>query len=448
MKNLRLAMHPFRSLPTLASFSAVALAALLPACGDNNGSASGGSGGATNTGGSTSTAGSGGTGGTGGSVDCATTVNPSADDQTAVQTALIEAKDGDVICFGEGTFSFKSELGLDTNNVTLHGAGAGKTIWDFSAQDVGANGVLIKSDGAIVEGLTVKGTPGDGIRADAVKGITFRNMAVLWDAAASDKNGAYGLYPVGSSDVLIDGCEVAGARDAGIYVGQSTNIVVSNNDVHGCVAGIEIENSSDAEVMNNHAHDNTAGILVFNLPNLPVQDGKRAKVHDNIVESNNIANFGQAGTVVSKVPYGIGIMLLATDDNEIHNNEIKNNNSSGVLTVSYLSLIFGEPNDPMYNRYPEGNFIHDNTFEGNGNKPSPLISGAAGGIKPIPDIVWDGCTDPAAVDDGHLTNCINANKDGAGDATYANADLCGMPQTVDQDTTKVTCTYDPLPPQN
>ena len=77
-----------------------------------------------------------------------------------------------------------------------------------------------------------------------------------------------------------------------------------------------------------------------------------------------------------------------------------------------------------------------------------LIAGAAGGISPIPDIVWDGCTDPAAVDDGHLVNCINANKTPAGgDATYANADLCGMPSMISTDASSVTCEYEPLPPQ-
>jgi len=441
MKNLRLSRHPFRTLPILGPVAGASLALLLVACGGGSGSSTGGGG----AGGTTAT---GGSGGTGGMVSCTTTIDPSADDQTAVQTAMIMAKDGDVLCFGEGTFSFNTELDLDANNVTLHGAGAGKTIWDFSKQDVGANGMLIKSDGVIVEGLTVKNTPGDGIRADAVAGITFRNMAVVWEAAASDKNGAYGLYPVGSSDVVIDNCEVTGARDAGVYVGQSKNIVVSNNEVHGCVAGIEIENSTDAEVMNNHAYENTAGILAFNLPGLPVQDGKRAKIHHNTVENNNQVNFGVAGTTVAKVPYGIGIMLLATDDNEIHDNTVKNNNSTGILTVSFLEIIFGMPNDPMYNAFPEGNFIHDNTFEGNGTKPHPQLGLAAGGIKPIPDIVWDGCTDPTAVDDGHLVNCINGNKDGVGDATYANADLCGNPSMISQDTSMVTCTYEPLPPQN
>jgi parallel beta-helix repeat protein len=432
-----------RSLRRLAPLSALALTGLLAACGNSASTqGSGGTGGAGGTGGGT-----GGSGGTGSSAKC---LEPSGDapkDQKAVQTALIEAKDGDVICFAEGTFKFNGELELDVNNVTLQGAGQDKTLWDFSAHNLGGNGLLIKSNGVVVEELAVLNTPVDGIRADSVEGITFRKMSVIWDAKASDKNGAYGLYPVGSKDVLIEGCTVKGARDAGVYVGQSTSIVVKDNDVYGCVAGIEIENSTDAEVMNNHAHDNTAGILAFNLPGLPVQDGKRVKIHDNLVENNNEPNFGVEGTVVAKVPFGIGIMLLATDDNEVHNNQIKSNDSVGILTVSYLEFLFGAPNDAKYNSFPEGNFIHDNTFDGNGTKPSPLIVAAAGDIKPIPDIVWDGCTDPAAVDDGHLTNCINANTDGGGPATYASADLCGSPQMVDTDATKVTCEYDPLPPQ-
>ena len=79
--------------------------------------------------------------------------------------------------------------------------------------------------------------------------------------------------------------------------------------------------------------------------------------------------------------------------------------------------------------------------------PDVLISAAAMGLNPIPDSVWHCCTDPKAVDDMHLINCINANKDGGKDATYGNADLCGSPQTISTDPAPVTCTYDPLPPQ-
>ncbi len=428
------------------AFPSRALALLLPLASLALAAGTGCDGGGDGTGGS-----GGGTGGSGGGTttvdpDCAKTVAPSDTDQDTVQAALIEAADGDVICFAEGTFKFQGELSLDVANVTLRGAGQDKTIWDFSAQDLGANGMLINSDGVTVEDLAVKNTPGDGIRADAVTGITFRNMSVIWDADASEASGAYGLYPVGSDKVVIDGCTVKGARDAGIYVGQSTNILVQNSEAYGNVAGIEIENSTDAEVVNNKAYDNTAGILVFNLPGLPVLDGKRTKVHKNIVENNNLKNFGVAGTTVAKVPKGIGIMLLATDDNEVADNELKGNSSTGVLIVSYLQILFGEPNDPNFDAFPQGNWVHDNTFEGNGEDAHPLIKQAASGVDPIPDIVWDGCVDPDAMGE-NLINCLSANTTASGDATYGNADLCGMPSMVSTDATPVTCEYEPLPPQ-
>ena len=56
-----------------------------------------------------------------------------------------------------------------------------------------------------------------------------------------------------------------GASDAGIYVGQSANVVVRRNRAEWNVAGIEIENTVDAHVYENVATNNTGGILVFNL---------------------------------------------------------------------------------------------------------------------------------------------------------------------------------------
>ena len=53
---------------------------------------------------------------------------------------------------------------------------------------------------------------------------------------------------------------VIGASDAGIYVGQSRQIIVRRNRVEFNVAGIEIENSINADVENNTATNNTGGI--------------------------------------------------------------------------------------------------------------------------------------------------------------------------------------------
>ena len=41
--------------------------------------------------------------------DCAATIEPGSDDQTTVQTALIDAEEDSVVCVGPGTFTFKTE---------------------------------------------------------------------------------------------------------------------------------------------------------------------------------------------------------------------------------------------------------------------------------------------------------------------------------------------------
>jgi parallel beta-helix repeat protein len=272
-----------------------------------------------------------------------------------------------------------------------------------------------------------------------VTGITFLRVTVQWDADASMENGAYGLYPVSSTDVVIDGCVVKGARDAGIYVGQSQGILVANSEAHGNVAGIEIENSTDAIVRDNYAHDNTGGILVFNLPGLPVKDGKRANVFNNRVENNNTDNFGEPGTTVSQVPPGLGMLILASDDNEIHDNEIRGNRSSAIVILSFIEDLFGVYDDPEFDAYPQGNFIHDNLYENNGTDPAGLVS-VLTDIRPIPDIMWDGCIDEAAMDDGHLTNCISEPS-----VTFLSFNFCNDFPAPSQDLTPVTCTYEPLP---
>ena len=123
------------------------------------------------------------------------------------------------------------------------------------------------------------------------------------------------------TNVLIEGSVVKGASDAGIYVGQSTNIIVRDNRAEGNVAGIEIENSTGADVYGNTATGNAGGILVFNMPNLPVP-GSKTRVFKNKVTANNHANFGAAGSAVSSVPPGSGVIVNSNDLVEIFDNDI------------------------------------------------------------------------------------------------------------------------------
>ncbi len=375
---------------------------------------------------------------------CDVVVSPSADDYAAVQGAFIDSVAGSVICLTGGTYTFQSELSSSTSGVTIRGIEG--PILDFSGQISGANGIAITGDDTTIEDLTVLNSAGDGVRATEVNNITYRGISVIWDAGPDSENGAYGVYPVSCTGVVIEDCLVSGASDAGIYVGQSTDILVKDSEVYGNVAGIEIENSTDAEVVGNYAHDNTGGILVFNLPGLEVQDGKRAKVHNNRVISNNQSNFAPEGNIVSLVPAGTGIMVLASDSNEFHDNEITGNQSIGIVFIAYTEALGLDPSsDPSFDPYPEGNYTHDNTFSGNGTDPKDIALVLQLTLQlgePFPSMIWDGCvrpTEEAIAGDGQI-NCFAEN----GETLYANLDLCGE-LVVSSDVAPVTCEYTTLP---
>lgn len=374
-------------------------------------------------------------------VECTTRIGTSANDQETVQTALIEAVPGDVLCFDDGTYRFTDELSISVANVKVRGTFGG-AIFDFADQVVGANGLSATGDGFTLQDLTVQDTPGDGVRVTGAADVSFLGVTVRWTAGSVTGNGAYGLYPVSCTNVLIDDCEVTGASDAGIYVGQSSNIIVRNSRAHGNVAGVEIENSTTAEVHGNRSWDNTGGILVFNLPELPVK-GDHVLVHDNVIEENNRANFAPAGTIVANVPAGTGLMIMSKDFVEARNNTIRNNVSTGALVISFLAL--DTPyTDPAYDPYTETSWIHDNEFSGNGTDPQGQLDAVAAGIgaATLEDILWDGFIDSAKVNtNGALTFCLSNN----GTATFRDVDFPGGFANTSTDIGPHTCTHDALP---
>lgn len=395
------------------------------------------------------------------SAACTVTLSPSADDQTTIQSALTAAKSGDSVCLARGRFHLTDQLSLSKPEVALRGSDT--TVLDFSGASGAntANALEILANDDVVDTVQIENPLGDGVRATQVDGVTFRNIKVVWTGGPSANNGGYGIYPVSSSKVLVEHCFVSGASDTGIYVGQSNTIVIRDNETTGNVAGIEIENSTDAEVYGNDSHHNAAGILVFNLPGLPVKDGNRANVHDNQVRSNNLQNFAPSGNIVAQVPTGTGMLVLASDDNELHANTVTDNESTGIAIVSWF--ILGRDSegkaDPGFDWYPEGNFVHDNQLAENGASPQGLAAtlAKAYGLTKVPDLVWDGYVDWAKVygdSDGgtgatrnlaaiptSLRNCFANN----GNATFIDLDLPDLGANSSTSLEPYTCEHPALP---
>jgi parallel beta-helix repeat protein len=339
---------------------------------------------------------------------------------------LIDARPGDVIEIPEGVFTFSRSLTLNVDGVTLRGQGMDRSILSFQDQISGAEGLLVTANDFTIEDLAIEDTRGDGLKVNEGENITIRNVRVEWTAGPSTENGAYGIYPVQTRNVLLEGNIAIGASDAGIYVGQSENVIVRLNRAERNVAGIEIENTIGADVYDNVATENTGGILVFNMPNLP-QAGARTRVYNNRIFANNTDNFGHAGTPVASIPAGSGVVVNSNDQVEIFDNEIGDNRSANIIISSLHSANYADyAAQPDFDPYPEGIFIHGNRFTGGGENPDGLdLQGlkllVSGPLGRMPDILWDGYFDPEKLVDGALPDALRICVDNA-DARLVNAD--------------------------
>lgn len=311
------------------------------------------------------------------------------------QTQLIQAQPGDVIEVPAGTHEFTRSLSLTVPGVTIRGEGMDTSILSFKNQAQGAEGLLVSADDFIIQDLAIEDTVGDALKINESRNVTIRRVRTEWTRGANTENGAYGIYPVQTQNVLIEGSVAIGASDAGIYVGQSSQIIVRNSRAEFNVAGIEIENSTYADVYENIATNNTGGILVFDLPNLPVQGGQATRVFNNDIYGNNTENFAPEGNIVGNVPPGTGLLVLANDNIEVFENRFRGNQSVNIMVYSF-ALGGRTIEDPNYDPYPEQIYIHDNEYDGGGTVPghAALKAWHAVSGQNSPDIVWGGLVKP------------------------------------------------------
>jgi len=326
--------------------------------------------------------------------------------ESTLEQQLLDAKPGSVIDIPAGHYSLKRGLSLRTNGVTIRGAGMDKTVLSFKGQVVGPEGLLVNADDFTIENLAIEDTKGDALKINQGKNVTIHGVRIEWTDGPKTTNGAYGLYPVKTQNVLVEDSVVIGASDAGIYVGQSNNIIVRRNRAESNVAGIEIENSVNADVYENTATKNTGGILVFNMPNLS-QAGHASRVFKNKVFANNTDNFAAKGAAVASVPAGSGVVVNSNDKVEIFDNDIADNQTANIIISSYYSTNYynklGVAAD--YNPYPKGIAVYGNRIKGGGDSPDGLklktLKTAVYGLTGhFPDVLWDGYTDTKALVNG------------------------------------------------
>jgi parallel beta-helix repeat protein len=296
-----------------------------------------------------------------------------------IQTAVDRAQPGDTIEVPYGIYH--ERVVIDLNDITLVGIpneNGDYPILDGEGQL--AEGVIASGNNFTVGYLHTRNYTDNGVIVEGVRGVHFHHLF-------AENTGTYGIYPVQSTDVLIEHVEVTGVDDAGIYAGQCENVIVRDSVAYGNVLGIELENTINGEVYDNHVYDNTLGILIVLLPQLTSKISANTVIYDNLVEANNHENFAPEGAIARIAPSGTGMLLLATDKAEVFNNTFKDNKSTGIALFSLTGTGAFDTNELDVGPLPEGNWIHDNTYEHNAYDPDPFVRDL--GI-PVGDILWDG----------------------------------------------------------
>lgn len=284
-------------------------------------------------------------------------------DGQSIQDAVGKAEPGDLIRVYPGTYH--ETVYIDKDNISLQGViikGAWPTLeGSKDGEKVLNDAILYSGSNILIENFKIQNFKGNGIMGQAGNNFLLRNNWVV-DA------GVYGIFPEFGKNGLIEHNVLSGIEDAAIYVGMCDNIDVRHNEVFESVAGIEIENSRHCLVENNYCHDNTGGILVFITPGLPIKTCFDVIVRDNFIINNNHANFGKKGSIVSLIPPGTGMVIMAADEVVVENNIITGNDNAG---ISITDLSFGAQlsKDPDVEPNPDNLVILDNVMYNNGNNP-------------------------------------------------------------------------------
>jgi parallel beta-helix repeat protein len=290
-------------------------------------------------------------------------VNPGDSIQTAVETA----QPGDTIQVMPGTYS--ETVYIDKDDIHLVGVieqGERATMDGLGKLN---DAILYSGNNIIIENFRITRYKGNGIMGQAGNNFEIRNNVIV-------DTGIYGIFPQLGTNGLVEHNVVSGIEDAAIYIGMSDNIHVAYNEVFDSVAGIEIENSRHAVVEHNNAHHNTGGILAFVTPGLPIKTTEDVIIRNNFVLDNNTANFGAPGSIVSGIPAGTGILVMAADDVIIEGNIISNNKTAGIIINDHsfaTTITMDVESDPNSDR----TMILDNVMLNNGYDTIPEVTAVA-----------------------------------------------------------------------
>lgn len=297
---------------------------------------------------------------------------------TTIQAAVDAAQPGDTIRVPPGTYRENVVVSKDN----LHLTGSLAAVLDGTGLS-GTTGIRVapaapatEIDGFRLSGLTIQNYSRTGVVLNSVKGFRIGDGRYR-------QNHEYAIFPIRSSDGTIERNLVTGSDDAAIYVGQSQDVSIQGNQVGDSTIGIEVENSARIAVRQNRASGNSIGVFVQVSPLRTVKATEEVVVERNVLEANNRPNPVTDPTeLLSHVPSGMGLLIIAADRVTAEQNVVSRNDSAGIALGRMPAELAAL--DPAVNPLPDRAVIKDNVLAQNGRRPDPKLA-------PLPgaDLLWD-----------------------------------------------------------
>jgi parallel beta-helix repeat protein len=299
-----------------------------------------------------------------------------------IQSVVDSAQPGTTILIEPGTY--QQTITVSTPSLSLVGIvdshGNEPVLESPAGADTGVT-VAGPLSGFRLANITIRDFSGNGVLLEGVSHFQIANVKAI-------NNGEYGIFPVFSAHGVITSSSASGSNDTGIYVGQSTDIVIQNSLAFDNVNGIEIENSTNVTAIHNECRQNTVGILEDLLPGLTIEVSAHNQLIGNFVHDNNRPNTASPDDIASFEPSGIGILVIGGSNSVAQFNIVSGNGYAGIVLISgleFVSLAGLPPSvyagiDPN----PEHTQIVDNVVLGDGL----LFSYAM--LPPGADLLWDG----------------------------------------------------------
>jgi len=296
---------------------------------------------------------------------------------TTIQAAVDAASSGDTVLIPPGTYH--ENVFVTKDNISIEGSqgsildGTGLT---GSGVTVRSSTPLVRINGFRLTGLRIQNYLRNGVILNRVDNYQI-------DHGVYSNNNAYGIFPIRSTNGLIEFNQVSGSNDTGIYIGQSSAAVIRKNLVTDCTVGINIEVSSNITVQDNKVMDNTIGMAAFVLPGLSMTETNNIQINGNLFLRNNRLNpVNEPTDILSQLPSGVGLLILGADHGTVTGNKVIDNKSAGIAVIQVPPALAAL--DPRLEPFPNQNTITRNVVLSNGSDPDPKIA-------PLPpgDLIWD-----------------------------------------------------------